>query len=414
MINHELQENFHKKLIDYFFKVKVVFWLALLVILFYFHYVGLFGRGSIPVILVLFVEICLSVFYFPIRLQRPEKVVPYNLFSIWIDVLAVTVALHYLGGIYSMIWCGGYLLLIAVSSIFMTSRGRLLFVIYVCLAFSLLCFLEVGNIIPRINIFQIPVSNQQDLFCWLSTLVLIFLTALISNQFNRILARFQRLANLGRMSTEMAHELRTPLQVIEGLTEYQCNEEGKREIKTQLEKVSRFIKEILALGREELQSYSRVRLRAVVDHAMNLVFQTTGPLEDMRVEKRYNDENLFVFVDIDQITKAFSNLIRNAIDSMKNQGTLSVNISRNGFEWAQVEVKDTGPGIERSEFEKIFEPFYTTKTGMRGVGLGLAIVKKFVEANSGRIEVDSQVGGGSTFTVSFPVSPDEKEAKNDI
>ena len=414
MINHELQENFHKKLIDYFFKVKVVFTLALLVILTYFHYVGLFGQGSIPVMLILYIEICLSAIYFLIRIRKPEGVIPYNLFTLWIDVSVVTAALHYLGGIYSMIWCAGYLLLIAVSSIFMSRRGRMAFVLYVGLAFTLLCFLEHENIIPRINIFRIPVSNQQDLFCWLSTLILIVLSYLLSNNFMGILARFQRLANLGRMSTEMAHELRTPLQVIEGLTEVQCNEGGKREIKEQVEKVSRFIKEILALGREELQSYSRVRIQAIVDHAMNLVFQTAGPLQEIQVEKRFGEEDICVFVDIDQVTKAFSNLIRNAVDSMKKEGMLSVRISRNGFEWVRVDVQDTGPGIGRGEFKKIFQPFYTTKTGMRGVGLGLAIVKKFVEANGGRVEVNSQVGRGSTFTVSFPVVSDEKEATHDI
>ncbi len=414
MIRNDLPDSFHKTYIDYFFKVKVVFCLALLVILTTFHYVGLFGPGSTPVLLVLLVESILFGAYFPIRQRRNEWVVPYNLFSIWTDVLAVTVALHYLGGIYSMIWSVGYLLLVAISSIFMSKRGRLLFMLYVSVAFGVLCYLEVAGLLPRINIFRIPVSPRMDLFCWMSTQFLILLVYLLSDNFILILRRFQRLANLGRMSTELAHELRTPLQVIEGMSEVHSSEEGKREIRTQVEKVSRYIKEILALGRDEVQSCSRVRIQAVVDHAMNMVLKAYGPCEDLTIEKEFREENTWVYVDIDQATKAVSNLIRNAIDSMRKQGKLTVRIERNGFEWIQVEVQDTGPGIEKSELRKIFEPFYTTKTGMRGVGLGLAIAKKFVEANSGRIEVDTLPGRGSRFTVSFPVHQEDGETQNDL
>jgi signal transduction histidine kinase len=95
---------------------------------------------------------------------------------------------------------------------------------------------------------------------------------------------------------------------------------------------------------------------------------------------------------------------------MNGQGRLSVRVARYGFEWLQVEIQDTGVGIQKSEFQKIFEPFYTTKLGRRGVGLGLAIAKKFVEANNGRIEVESRVGDGSKFTVKLPLATDPQAA----
>ena len=86
---------------------------------------------------------------------------------------------------------------------------------------------------------------------------------------------------------------------------------------------------------------------------------------------------------------------------------VEVTVDRDGFEWARVIVRDTGVGIDKSELERIFEPFYTTKTGMRGVGLGLAIARKYIEANGGKIDVESRVGSGSRFTAWIPLSEEE-------
>ena len=81
-----------------------------------------------------------------------------------------------------------------------------------------------------------------------------------------------------------------------------------------------------------------------------------------------------------------------------------IEIRSEGYETREEFDQDTGTGMERAEFDRIFEPFYTTKTGRRGVGLGLAIAKKFIEANNGRVEVDSRLGEGSLFTVRLPLS----------
>ena len=411
MINHALRQNFQKRLIDYFFKAKVIISLLLLACMFCFHYFRFFGLEALPIILTLLAELLVFVFYYFIRSNKPEWVLHYNVASLWIDILAITVALHYFGGIYSMMWSFFYLVLIAIASLFLSRKGRIVFSVCVLAAYSCLFHLEFNGLVPRHNIFRVPQSDGLDLFCWASTAVLIFIMVVVSNNFVEILSRSQTFANLGRLSTELAHEIRTPLQVIEGVVHrVECPESMRKEIHGQTERIATFIREILALGREERRRITRLRIQDLVEYSVNLIFQAMPVHPGIHLETSFCQEDLWVEGDTDQLLKAFSNLVRNGIDSMNGQGRLSVRVARYGFEWLQVEIQDTGVGIQKSEFQKIFEPFYTTKLGRRGVGLGLAIAKKFVEANNGRIEVESRVGDGSKFTVKLPLATDPQTA----
>ena len=394
MINRDLNQDLQSTLVDYFFKAKIILGLICLSLLLFFHYFRFLGFEARPIILTFAIELCIWASFFPVRARRPESVFRYNSVSLWIDVIAITIALHYFGGIYSMIWAAAYLLLIACSSLFLSRTGRVLFAAYVILAFSLLCYFEHYGVLPRHNIFRVPPSTGMDIFFWASTCVIVFASAVLTNKMAEVLSRLERFANLGRLSTELAHEIRTPLQVIEGLLHRpETSEHTKKEIRAQTERISRFVKEILALGREERLRVATLRIQDIVDHSVNLILKALPTRPGIRVERDFCEEELWVDGDADQLIKAFSNLVRNGIDSMDGGGRLSVKVSRYGFEWLQVDVQDTGTGMERAEFDRIFEPFYTTKTGRRGVGLGLAIAKKFIEANSGRDRSGQPVGG---------------------
>ena len=405
MINRDLNQDLQSTLVDYFFKAKIILGLICLSLLLFFHYFRFLGVEARPTILVFAIEIGIWASYFPLRGRRPESVLRYTSGCLWVDVLAVTIVLHYFGGIYSTIWAAAYLFLIACSSLFLSKRGRVQFAAFVILAFSLLCYLEHYGVIPRHNIFRVPPGTGMDIFFWSSTSLIIFAAAVLANKLGEVLGRLEKFANLGRLSTELAHEIRTPLQVIEGLLHgAETSEDTKKEIRTQTERIARFVKEMLALGREERLRVATLRIQDIVDHSVNLILKALPVGPGIRVDRDFCEEELWVEGDADQLIKAFSNLVRNGIDSMDGSGRLSVRVSRYGFEWLQVDIRDTGTGMERAEFDRIFEPFYTTKTGRRGVGLGLAIAKKFIEANNGRIEVDSRPGDGSLFTVRLPLS----------
>ncbi|GAB2667640.1 ATP-binding protein [Arenimonas aestuarii] len=104
----------------------------------------------------------------------------------------------------------------------------------------------------------------------------------------------------------------------------------------------------------------------------------------------------------DELNQVWTNLVHNALQAMDHKGTLRIGLRREG-DWAHVSVGDTGKGIPEAIRERIFDAFFTTKPAGEGTGLGLDIVRKIVEKHGGRIKVDSEVGQGTTFTVSLPM-----------
>jgi two-component system NtrC family sensor kinase len=113
-----------------------------------------------------------------------------------------------------------------------------------------------------------------------------------------------------------------------------------------------------------------------------------------------------VVVDPERIIQGFMALMLNAMDAMNSRGTLTVRSARNPerLDEIVVEFMDTGTGIGKEELPKIFEPFYTTKSPGRGTGLGLSICYGIIEDHRGRIEVESQIGVGTTFKVYLPLA----------
>jgi two-component system NtrC family sensor kinase len=104
----------------------------------------------------------------------------------------------------------------------------------------------------------------------------------------------------------------------------------------------------------------------------------------------------------DELNQVWTNLVHNALQAMHHKGTLSIGLRRDG-NWARVSIGDTGCGIPEAIRERIFDAFFTTKPAGEGTGLGLDIVRKIVEKHGGQIAVDSEVGRGTTFTVSLPI-----------
>ncbi len=104
----------------------------------------------------------------------------------------------------------------------------------------------------------------------------------------------------------------------------------------------------------------------------------------------------------DELNQVWTNLVHNALQAMQHKGTLSIGLRREGV-WARVSISDTGCGIPDAIRERIFDAFFTTKPAGEGTGLGLDIVRKIIEKHGGQIAVDSEVGRGTTFTVSLPI-----------
>jgi PAS domain S-box-containing protein len=218
------------------------------------------------------------------------------------------------------------------------------------------------------------------------------------------LVRQEKLAVLGHLAGGVGHELRNPLAVIYNAVYYLklIQPEADEKVKEYLgliEKETHTAEKIIT----DLLDFSRVKSvdREPISAAelANRVLERFPAPENVRVQLKFTASLPKVFADPRQMDQVLGNLVVNACQAMPKGGTLTLSAVKKGREVA-IAVKDSGEGILPENMGKLFEPLFTTKP--KGIGLGLAVCKKLIEANDGRIEVQSEAGKGSTFTLHLP------------
>jgi len=224
-----------------------------------------------------------------------------------------------------------------------------------------------------------------------------------------------RLAALGTMSAGLAHEIRNPLAGIKGAAQVLARgsfDPEERElldvILAEVERLDVVVRQFLDYARPDEPGTERVDVRAVVAHVLALLRAQDLPPGLAIVEEIAPD--LFVPGSTARLGQVVLNLARNAMEAMPGGGTLAVRVRQGApLERAgsrptvEIEVEDTGPGIAPEDLDKVFVPFFTGRPD--GVGLGLAICRRIVEAHGGFIDLASQPGRGTRFTVRLPAAP---------
>lgn len=225
------------------------------------------------------------------------------------------------------------------------------------------------------------------------------------------LRRAERLAAMGQMAATVAHEIRNPLGIIKGTadvlkTKY-ASEEAPDElfdfIPSEVRRLNRLVSDFLTFARDRELEKNATDLRSSVGKSLDSL---QDEVRDAGVELATDFEEIpAVRHDEDAINQLLLNLTLNSIQSMNGCGKLTVRIKnearRKGRKYVRVEIEDTGCGFD-VDTEKLFEPFYTTKTS--GSGLGLAICKRLVEKHDGWIEVESEKGKGTIMRFFLPVA----------
>ncbi|MGK7346091.1 MAG: ATP-binding protein [Candidatus Nitrospinota bacterium M3_3B_026] len=237
------------------------------------------------------------------------------------------------------------------------------------------------------------------------------------------LIRSEKMAALGGIAAGVAHELKNPLNIISTSVQLLSMEEGMPEefrdtckmIQAQVGRCVKIIENLRDFARKKKPEMTEVDLHDLLNKTVELL-EYEMKVENIKVERRFSPDPVFVEGDEDQLAQVFLNLIGNARDAMKERqegrsydelakmdwtGRLIISTSVEDSA-ARVKFLDTGGGVPEEVIRKIFDPFFTTKGEDRGTGLGLAISKDIVENHHGRIELENHEGEGASFNVVLP------------
>jgi two-component system, sporulation sensor kinase E len=221
------------------------------------------------------------------------------------------------------------------------------------------------------------------------------------------LIRADRLAAMGELTAGVAHEVRNPLGIIRASVQLMEDAECKRErvheaaevIKQEIDRLDRVIKTLLDFGRPAPPSMVPVSVEEVLEGVI-LLSRTFASRSAVEVVERYAKNIPEVRADPEQLKQVFVNLLSNAVQAMADDGGELVVETGADEGFVFVRFADNGPGIPSEMIGKVFDPFVSTRDD--GTGLGLTIVHRFVDDHDGHIEVSSEQGVGTTFTVWFP------------
>ncbi len=222
-----------------------------------------------------------------------------------------------------------------------------------------------------------------------------------------------KLAAVGEMAAGIAHELNNPLTTVTGFTELVLEEtpqgalhrDDMELILREAKRARDVVRRLLDFARQGEQVRAKADLNEVVSDVMTLMhhfIHTSG----VQLETDLTSDLPWVSIDTNQMKQVILNLVHNALQAMPSGGRLAIKTvlqKKDNREWATISIEDNGVGIEPRNLERIFEPFFTTKGSRGGTGLGLSVTYGIVTDHGGTIEVVSQPGSGSTFTVWLPV-----------
>jgi signal transduction histidine kinase len=226
------------------------------------------------------------------------------------------------------------------------------------------------------------------------------------------LVQAAKLAAVGEMAAGIAHELNNPLTSVTGFAELALSDipqesETRRDLEIVMREATRardVVRRLLDFARQSESTRARASLNDVVEDVVALsrhLIHTSGVTLKLQLA-----ENLpWILVDVNQMKQVLLNLIHNALQAMPMGGELTIStetLPRAGRDWIRIAVRDTGVGIPKLDQARIFEPFYTTKGDQGGTGLGLSVTYGIITDHGGQIDVESQPGDGSKFSVWLP------------
>ncbi|MCJ7824203.1 MAG: ATP-binding protein, partial [Anaerolineales bacterium] len=227
----------------------------------------------------------------------------------------------------------------------------------------------------------------------------------------------ERLALIGQLAANVAHELNNPLQgivtyshlLLEKMPDDGSDKDSAsiKRIVTQANRCRDIIRGLLDFSRQRKPDTTVCNINSVIQECVTFV-ENQATFQNIEFVERFETDLPMVVVDPSQMQQVFLNLIINAAEAMEEGGKLTLFTSSNTTENSiEISITDTGYGIPEEYLDKLFDPFFTTKEVGHGTGLGLAISYGIIKEHGGEISVESKVGEGSNFLIRLPLEKEE-------
>ncbi|MDA8233244.1 MAG: ATP-binding protein [Clostridia bacterium] len=221
------------------------------------------------------------------------------------------------------------------------------------------------------------------------------------------LQSMEKYAVVGQLSAGLAHEIRNPLTSIRGFIQLLQNkhQDGMDKeyieiIISELDRVNNLVKEFLLLAKPAEPKQDLLSIHQLIKETM-IFMEGEAILHEIDIKSDVPEDLPLVSLDSEQMKQVLINIIHNAIEAICYKGKIKIK-GVYSLDKILLIISDNGPGIPETLLTKIFHPFVTTKA--EGTGLGLAVTKRIIESHGGTIQVESQVGLGTVFTIEIPVN----------
>jgi len=245
--------------------------------------------------------------------------------------------------------------------------------------------------------------------------------AVLGQSFNRMvetlvqtqqkLVHQERLASMGQLAAGVAHEINNPLGSILLIAdvlykEMPQDDPHREDLEMILQESARcktIVADLLNFSRQQQVLTRKTDLHALIEKVLQELLKQSS-FERVQIIREFSPEISALHADPDQLQQVFTNLLNNAAEAIAGEGTITVTTQQVDQEWLEIKISDTGIGIPEENLGKLFTPFFTTKALGKGTGLGLSIVYGIIKIHRGQIHVSSQVGEGTTITITLPTN----------
>jgi two-component system NtrC family sensor kinase len=229
----------------------------------------------------------------------------------------------------------------------------------------------------------------------------------------------EKLASMGQLAAGVAHEINNPLGTIMLYAEtlYRETEEdgaAREDLKMIIDathRCKRIVGDLLNFAREQEMLTQESNMHDILEQAIRSV-SSQPSFDRVKIIRCFVPDLPLIQADPSQLVQVFVNLLNNAADAMSEGGTITLTTRFSKGQAVEIHMADSGRGIEKENLGKLFTPFFTTKPFGKGTGLGLSIAYGIIKMHRGQIQVSSQVGKGTTFTVTLPMIPPKTESSH--